>query len=238
MTQIEQEIINILDKEEKDYVTLNSLKKKGSIMRLLNLNKKPSQSDIKKKLQPHVHQAIRITEGFNQKWFAARNISDKELVFNSIQSNPRSLPQLRKNFVLKTQRLLTIVPEMVSSGQLSFWLKSDKFVMQLTANEFEQSKEMPQEEESCHITETDHQQMKEAYDHVGQGKSFVRIYQLREHLGWSRNRFDKTIEDLARKLMIQLHRSDPSVLSEEEIKNSYNDNDLGLCITLTWRNVS
>jgi hypothetical protein len=76
---------------------------------------------------------------------------------------------------------------------------------------------------------------KTAYDVVGKGRSFVRIHRLREHLGWTRERFDSLIVNLREDFSIQLHGGDPSSLSETEIKNSYMDEKGMLFITLTWR---
>ena len=77
--------------------------------------------------------------------------------------------------------------------------------------------------------------MKEAYDWVKNDRTYIRIYEVREALKWTKQKFNKTLESLARDYAIQLHYGDPGLLTTEQKEQSYIDNDGGLCITMTWR---
>ncbi|MCI0526980.1 MAG: hypothetical protein L0Y56_05930, partial [Nitrospira sp.] len=70
---------------------------------------------------------------------------------------------------------------------------------------------------------------------VGKGRGFVRIHRIRELLNWTRERFDRVLMDLMADYIIELHGGDPSILTEQEIRNSFMDENGMLYITLTWR---
>lgn len=78
-----------------------------------------------------------------------------------------------------------------------------------------------------------------AYDKIGNGRGFVRIHKIREQLNWSREQFEKVLKSLIHDLTIELHGGDPSIMSEQEIDDSYIDPRTNfLFITLTfWKSV-
>jgi hypothetical protein len=67
----------------------------------------------------------------------------------------------------------------------------------------------------------------------GEGR-FVRIYRIRCKLNWSREKFDRVLTDLLADYAVEVHRGDPSILTEQEIKDSYKDENGTLYITLSW----
>lgn len=66
-------------------------------------------------------------------------------------------------------------------------------------------------------------EFKAAYATVGKGRSFVRIHRIREHLGWERSRFDRTLARLRKKRIIQIQGGNPSEMTDQEIKDSFTD---------------
>jgi len=236
MTNIENLIIQLFDNQGKDYLTLKFLKSQSQIKKILQLTDKMSNSDIKKKLLPHVENAIRVVRGYKV-LYVTRNISDTDLIINRIQKKPCSLKSLKLFFPVQTKQLAKLVSQMVMSGQLCVEF-SDKGDINLSINDIkpEQQEEILEEVSEAQTT-NDRQKMKEAYDHVGGGRSFVRIHAMREYLNWSRQRFDQSLEQLTRELAIQLHFGDPSVLTEKQLEDSYVDDEGQVCITITWRDV-
>jgi len=67
----------------------------------------------------------------------------------------------------------------------------------------------------------------------GEG-SFVRIYRIRRKLNWSREKFDRVLTALMADYAVEVHRGDPSILTQEEIEDSYSDENGNLYITLSW----
>lgn len=85
------------------------------------------------------------------------------------------------------------------------------------------------------IEPTDREAFFQAYQMVGKSQSFVRIYRLREHLGWPKERFDGTLKSLMNAYEIEMHPGDPSKLTDEQLEHSFIDTDGELYITVSWR---
>lgn len=73
-----------------------------------------------------------------------------------------------------------------------------------------------------------------ALNAVGKGRRLVYIYKVRRHLKWSRNRFDKLIRKLRGEYQIQLHGGDPSVMTEDQVRDSFMDEKGVLHISISW----
>jgi hypothetical protein len=73
-----------------------------------------------------------------------------------------------------------------------------------------------------------------AYTSLRKRKGKVAIHQLRSLLGWPADRFDAVLEHLRAESEVVLHRGDPSRLSEEERRLSYEVNGQ-LYLTLAWQ---
>jgi hypothetical protein len=74
-----------------------------------------------------------------------------------------------------------------------------------------------------------------AYRVVGQGRNFVRIHRLRDALPWPQEQFDQVLERLAADYTIELHGGDPSVMTREELQQSFTASDGMLYLALSWR---
>jgi len=232
MTTVEQLIIKIFDDQEVNYLTIKKLKRKSKIKKILRLTDKMSNTDIKNKLLPHINNAIRVVKGYKTGLYVTRNISDAEIIINAIKKKPCSLNQLKVYFPIQANKLVQLVSQMVMSGQLcvNFTVKGI-INLSITNNNTEKNESILPEIK----TRSDREKMKEAYDHVGGGHSFVRIHAMREYLNWSTDRFNQTLEQLTRELVIQLHCGDPSALTEQQLEDSYLDDEKQVCITITWR---
>jgi hypothetical protein len=236
MTNIEQLIIKLFDDQGKDYLNLNQLKKQSQIRKLLQLTEEMDNTKIKKTLLPHLENELRVTHGYKG-LYVTRNISDADLIISSIRKKPRSLGKLKLFFPVKTNKLMKMVAQMIMDGQLCVEF-TETCVINLSINENKPEKHEKISQNEVDIQPTnDRQKMKKAYDHVGGGRSFVRIHAMRDYLNWPRKRFDQTLEELTRELAIQLHFGDPSVLTQKQLEDSYVDDEGQVCITITWRDV-
>lgn len=72
-----------------------------------------------------------------------------------------------------------------------------------------------------------------AYHSLRKRKGRVAIHRLRHLLGWPTDRFDAMMEQLRAESEVVLHCGDPSRLSDEERRLSYNVNGQ-LYLTLSW----
>ncbi|MEO5332593.1 MAG: hypothetical protein H7839_11260 [Magnetococcus sp. YQC-5] len=81
---------------------------------------------------------------------------------------------------------------------------------------------------------TDEFAFKQAFKELGQGRNFVPIHRLRASLGWEKRRFDQLVWHLKAKEHILLNMGDPTRLTPDEIRNSLQDDNGMLYITLNW----
>ncbi|NLV26562.1 MAG: hypothetical protein GXY48_05280 [Methanomicrobiales archaeon] len=79
------------------------------------------------------------------------------------------------------------------------------------------------------------EELKKAYDSLLKGKSYVKIFELRRYVNWSKEQFDSTIQKLWDDKVIELQESNPALLNDDEKKDSYRDKNNGLRILLIWR---
>ena len=70
---------------------------------------------------------------------------------------------------------------------------------------------------------------------MGHGRSFVRIHRLRDALPWPRERFERVLRELVADYTLELHGGDPSVMTAEELRQSFTAADGTLYIALSWR---
>ena len=68
----------------------------------------------------------------------------------------------------------------------------------------------------------------------GQGCGFVRIYALRRRLGWSREVFDDMLRRLRNEEVVQLHAGDVSLMTREQVEDSFVDENGFMMGTMTW----
>ena len=68
-------------------------------------------------------------------------------------------------------------------------------------------------------------------------KGFVRIHEMRDALGWSKEDFDRVLEKLAKDLKITLHHGDHTKLTKEQWEKSYFDlkEDTVPFMTISWK---
>ena len=75
---------------------------------------------------------------------------------------------------------------------------------------------------------------KEVFKELDNGRIFVRICDLRKKLGWPREVFDFTLKMLRDKGVIQLHVGDVSLMTPDEVKNCFVDENNFRMGTVTW----
>lgn len=74
-----------------------------------------------------------------------------------------------------------------------------------------------------------------AFRELDKGKIFVRICEMRQWMKWPRADFDEMLERLRDQGTIQLHGGDNASMSEDQVRDSYIDDNGFLHLTMTWR---
>ncbi len=76
--------------------------------------------------------------------------------------------------------------------------------------------------------------MHAAFTDLHKYREFVRICDLRNELGWSREKFDNMLANLRDNSTVQLFRADESMLTREEIRDSFTDDRGFIMGVITW----
>ena len=75
---------------------------------------------------------------------------------------------------------------------------------------------------------------RKAYEELHIFREFVRICDLRRKLGWPREAFDGMIRTLRDNRIIRVIRADESMLTQEEIRDCFVDENKTLMGLITW----
>lgn len=78
-------------------------------------------------------------------------------------------------------------------------------------------------------------QFKQAYLAIGNGRPYVYICQIRDHLNWPIEFFNEVVRLIARQGIVELCGGDPSEMTAEQIEKSYRDSWGYLLISVCWR---
>ncbi len=229
---IVEHIEQVLEKNEKDYMTPlqigNSLPK--TVRDFLKFGSKAKASDVASRLAPFLGDRLKKYKG-PRSVYIGFDSTPEEIVHKKILERPgvsskslaASLPMVKKEY-------LEAINSLIARGKVACVIKQDHCPRFDAATSAGPESVAPQ---TCAMD--DRAVFKKAFDEAAEGGNFVRIHRIRERLGWSRQRFDNMLNRLRADFSIQLHGGDPSVLSEQQIADSFTDEKGRLRITATWR---
>lgn len=228
---VQKQIADLLKKRKKDYLTVTQIKNglSAALLRQMGLAKhKSGVGDVLKHLKPHLGTGISAYKG-PRSVYIGFNMSLEDVILNKIRQTPgmspknlaRNLPMVKKDFIANLNKLLdrgTVVCTF-SENHTPRLKISCKIGGQTTLEE------CPTDGRSA---------FKAACEKVAKGQKFVRIHRVREYLNWPGERFDRMLMHLMADYTIELHGGDPSIMTENEIKASFVDENGLLYINLTW----
>lgn len=227
---IETKISELLKKKKKIFLTVTEIRNSLplTLLKHFGLAKKTAPpAEVIKKLRPHLgsmweYKGPRST-------YIGYSMSPEELIENEIKRNPGISPKiLAKNLPIKKKDVVSGLNKLLETGAIACTF-NEAFTPCL--------KICPKVGEQITLEErpvNGRVAFKDAYDRIGKGRGFVRIHRIREDLNWSRERFDRMLIDLMADYTIELHGGDPTTLTEQEIKDSFTDENGLLYINVTW----
>lgn len=223
---IEAEILGILQRSGKDYLTASQItgSLSSDLKRRIGLSGKPNKATVLKQLKPYLGERLKIYKNARYTYIG-KSIPLTEIVFNYINMNPNLSPrQAAQKLPAVKSEVVEALNQLIEAGNILSTFKNtpDCTPSLKTARAYYLP---PSDDPSV---------FKAAYEAVGGGKSFVRIHRVRDYLNWPRERFDAVLKDLMSNDTIELHGGDPSIMSEKEIRGSYMDENNILYLTLTW----
>lgn len=158
------------------------------------------------------------------------------------QTSGKTIGEIAKGFPLKQEELIKEADKLVEQGTVTLQIqprqKIKRSSIELHFFLEEQQDGETETEEAVSFSQVDSDPVhafKAAYDDIGSGRHFVKIFKIRRHLNLPREDFDNLIKSLSNKEYIMLNMGNPGKLSEEERLDSFQDEHGNLYITVTWR---
>ena len=219
---ITEELVEALNKKKADFLTFSQALS-DALKKRLGLMKKPTVAQIVKALQPHLGEVL-MPKG---KYLAFKQ-TDEELLRCVLQKKNWKIPASNQ-MPFKKDEFFDTLNQLLEKGVVRVKkIDKDKKVL-LLAPAGEPSSP------SLFKTERTEEVFKAAFQALEQGKFYARICDMRRHLGWNAQEFDAMLTGLRDAGKIQLQTGDTDFFSEEEIRDSFRDENGFRKLTMMWR---
>jgi len=242
---------SMMDVYEAEKCMVNGLEKSGKLYLPIKTMVRNIPQDLRTRLEIKVNAPVKKLRsqverllGQRLKVFSAKkstyigkNLENAEIISDIVQDHPEiSLKMVCQKVPVTKQQTIETINEMIQNGILIPRI-NDKLNIFLTLNkqpdEQTEGKDTPVDPQNVDedLTSTFH----EAYKTIGKGRNFIRIHRIREHLNWPGDQFDAVMKSLVQNYQVELHGGDPSSMSDDEIANSFKDENGQLFLTISWR---
>ena len=224
---VTRELVEILKKKKTDFMSLSNLNKAlhAALKKQLGLTSGSSGAQIAKSLSPYVGEALMIRQNY-----LALKQTDELLLRGIVQKNNGKIPRMDR-IPFKKDEFLAVLNRLIEQGAIRVTINSDyKPIFAPVAPADGKVQRQPQKDGSI-----SGEKFKEAYFELERGKFYVRICDLRRHLGWAVQEFDAMLTGLRDKGKIQLQGGDTDFFTEEDIRESFIDENGFRKLTMMWR---
>jgi hypothetical protein len=237
LVDVEQLVLNLLQKRERDYLTVKQIVAglPSALRKRLALTTSQSTAALLSKLTPHLGQHLQVYRG-SRSSYIGRHLPPADLIVRCIQQKPGiSSKQLGTQLPMAKQPYITALNTLLKTGAVVCMLRENHTPCLMVADTHMPLPVPSSETWEAIATPEARSAFKAAYDEVGQGGDFVRIHRLRNALGWSPVHFDQILRDLTATYTVEIHGGDPSLLTAAELRDSFTDPHGTLYITMSWR---
>jgi hypothetical protein len=245
---INQAVVKALQKEKNGYLNIKSLITgfAAELKIALGFEKNIKSKDFTakealKRLVPHLDSTVQV---YSKGSLIYVSLDSKENMILRKLRQGKSFPTfkvLRKNVApLLKDDLTQVLNDLLLSGKITCTFKGDNPILSFSDQILIQPHEPFDfiEEKSVNPdTETvdDPELFQAALNASGKGRRMVYLYMVRQYLNWSRERFDTLVRKLRAEYRIQLHGGDPSIMTEDQVRDSFMDERGMLHISVSWR---
>ena len=232
------ELLEVLRLSGKDFMTLSAMREAmGSQLRkrLGLTGKRLTAPNLKKIFEPHLDETLEIRMNGRYTYLVvARNPED--LIADFVRSHPgRMAGGLATSLPFKKADFLSLLNGLLKKARLYAVLKDDYkarfFVSEGLGMLRAENSTLPAEDDTF---DGRREQLHAAFRELNQKSIFVRICDLRRRLGWPREVFDDMLRRLNDEEVIQLHAGDVSLMTREQVEDSFVDENGFMMGTMTW----
>jgi len=226
---VTDELVEVLMKKKADFLTMSQLNKElpAALRKQLGLTSNSKGPQIEKALSPHIGETLRLKSG--RKIYLTFKQPDEVLLFRVIQKSNWKIPS-SAIVPFKKDEIFTVLNHLLEKGVIRVKKINKDYKILLLAPAGGASS--PQTLEVAHVSE---EKFKEAYFELERGKFYVRICDLRRRLGLTAQEFDTMLTSLRDAGKIQLQTGDTDFFSQEDIRDSFCDENGFRKLTMMWR---
>jgi len=232
---VAEELIEVLKKKKADFISLSNLKKvmPAALRKRLELTDKSNGTLIEKALLPHLDETLMIKRVSKMSAYLAFKQPDEVLLFRIVQKLEGKKPSAN-NIPFKQDEYLSILNRMLEQGMIRVSLGKDskKTVVPLLFTADIKPVGLPSANKSNDVSE---EKFKETYFELERGNFYIRICDLRRCLGWGVQEFDAMLAGLRDAGKIQLQTGDMDFFTEDDIRESFTDENGFRKLTMMWR---
>ena len=221
---VTEELVKILKDKKTDFILLSALP--ADFIKRLELAKKPKVTLIAEKLSPHLGNDLAIKDVARSKYLAFK-LPDEILLCRTVQKHNGKIPRMDR-VPFKKDEFFSILNQMLEQGTIRHkYVKNKKGYEPILVEGAPPPLSPP-------LPPTE-KMFEEAYFELERGKFYVRICDLRQHLGWTVQEFDKILTGLRDSGKIQLQGGDIDYFTKDDISASFIDENGTLKLTVMWR---
>ena len=243
-----EELAKVLNKKNVDFITFGKLKKAmpAALKKQLGLTGKSGVAQIEKALLPHLGEVFMIKRGSKNSAYLTLKLHNEDLLLHVMQKNNWKIPRMDR-VPFKKDEFFTILSKLLEKGVICVKKinKDYKILLIAPVNELPSSPNMMPEGQGSALSFSkgelkrrggvSEEEFKVAYQTLEQGNIYVRICDLRRHLGWRAEDFDAMLISLRDAGKIQLQTSATDSFTKDDIRDSFID-DRGLSkFLIEWR---
>ena len=224
------ELLEVLRLSGKDFMTLSAMREAMSAQlrkRLGLTGKKLTTPSLKRIFEPHLDETLEIrTNGRYTYLVVARNPED--LIADFVGEHPgRMAGGLATSLPFKKVDFLSLLNGLLKKTRLYAVLKDDYKARFFVSEE-------PGGRVGADTFDKRREQLHAAFRELNQKSIFVRICDLRRRLGWPREVFDDMLRRLRDDDVVQLHAGDVTLMTRDEVQDSFVDENGFRMGTMTW----
>ena len=238
---VAEELLEVLRRSGRDFMTLSAMREAMTpqLRKRLGLTgKRLTNPSVIKILTPHLEDKLAICSKGNVAYlFRGTNLAEVVLCFIRGKAG-KSGPQLGNGMpFIKRDELIRILNNLLESGQVTLKLAAEfapRFFASGTMRPVTKDTAGTACETLADTFDKRREQLHAAFRELNQKSIFVRICDLRRRLGWPREVFDDMLRRLNDEEVIQLHAGDVSLMTREQVEDSFVDENGFMMGTMTW----
>lgn len=210
------EVAKAMSKELCDHLGLSS-----------SSGKKPTDTAIKKSLEPHMGAGMEIRKGGGKPLFLVRKDDPLEIVARHIAAGPgMSVKRAVDASPFAKVDTVAMINDLLRAGRVTPLL-TEKIEVCLFPAGLRGHAAAPAFVDR-------RAELRAAFDELDRGRIFVRICELRRKLGWPHEGFDEQLRRLRDEEIIQLHQGDITSMTPEDVRDCFIDENGYRMGTVTW----